>query len=51
MGRVPPARPARTSRASRFYADAQERKVRELQQTVLQLQSALDSRVVIERAI
>jgi ANTAR domain len=34
-----------------LYADAQERKVRELQQTVLQLQSALDSRVVIERAI
>jgi AmiR/NasT family two-component response regulator len=33
------------------YADAQERKVRELQATVLQLQSALDSRVVIERAI
>jgi hypothetical protein len=34
-----------------LYADAQERKVSELQQTVLQLQSALESRVVIERAI
>jgi AmiR/NasT family two-component response regulator len=34
-----------------LYADAQERKVRNLQTTVLQLQSALDSRVVIERAI
>jgi AmiR/NasT family two-component response regulator len=33
------------------YADAQERKVGELQTTVGQLQSALDSRVVIERAI
>lgn len=34
-----------------LYADAQARKVRELQTTVLQLQSALDSRVVIERGI
>lgn len=34
-----------------LYADAQERKVRELQTTVLQLQSALDSRVVIERGV
>ncbi len=34
-----------------LYADAQERKVRELQTTVLQLQSALDSRVMIERGI
>ena len=33
------------------YADAQERKVQELQTTVAQLQSALDSRVTIERAI
>jgi AmiR/NasT family two-component response regulator len=32
------------------YADAQERKVSQLQTTVSQLQSALDSRVVIERA-
>ena len=34
-----------------IYADAQERKVGELQVTVLQLQSALETRVVIERAI
>jgi len=34
-----------------LYADAQERKVRELQTTVVQLQSALDSRVVIERGV
>jgi AmiR/NasT family two-component response regulator len=34
-----------------LYADAQERKVRELETTVLQLQSALDSRVVIERGV
>jgi AmiR/NasT family two-component response regulator len=34
-----------------LYADAQERKVAELQTTVGQLQTALDSRVVIERAI
>jgi AmiR/NasT family two-component response regulator len=34
-----------------IYADAQERKVVELQTTVGQLQSALDSRVVIERAV
>jgi hypothetical protein len=34
-----------------LYADAQERKVGELQLTVLQLESALESRVVIERAI
>jgi hypothetical protein len=33
------------------YADAQERKVQELQTVVTQLQSALDSRVTIERAI
>jgi len=33
------------------YADAQERKVQELQVSVTQLQSALDSRVTIERAI
>jgi AmiR/NasT family two-component response regulator len=33
-----------------LYADAQERKVSELETTVGQLQSALDSRVVIERA-
>jgi len=33
-----------------LYADAQERRVSELQTTVAQLQSALDSRVVIERA-
>ena len=33
------------------YADAQERKVSELQRTVLQLEWALESRVVIERAI
>lgn len=33
------------------YADAQERKVQELQTAVAQLQSALDSRVTIERAI
>ena len=32
------------------YADAQERKVSELQTTVGQLQHALDARVVIERA-
>jgi hypothetical protein len=34
-----------------LYADAQERKVAELQTTVGQLQTALDSRVVIERAV
>ena len=34
-----------------LYADAQKRKVSELQTTVLQLQSALDSRVVIERGV
>jgi AmiR/NasT family two-component response regulator len=34
-----------------LYADAQERRVRELQTTVSQLQSALDSRVLIERAV
>lgn len=34
-----------------LYGDAQEQKVRQLQSTVLQFQSALDSRVVIERAI
>jgi AmiR/NasT family two-component response regulator len=34
-----------------LYADSQERKVRELQTTVSQLQAALDSRVVIERAV
>jgi hypothetical protein len=34
-----------------LYADAQERKVIELQKTVGQLQTALDSRVVIERAV
>ena len=33
------------------YADAQERKVRELQTTVAQLESALESRVTIERAV
>ena len=33
-----------------LYADAQERKVSDLQTRVSQLQSALDSRVVIERA-
>ena len=34
-----------------IYADAQERKVCELQKTVGQLQSALHSRVAIERAV
>lgn len=34
-----------------LYADSQERRVQELQTTVSQLQSALDSRVVIERAV
>jgi AmiR/NasT family two-component response regulator len=33
------------------YADRQERKVSELQLTVSQLQDALDSRVVIDRAL
>ncbi|MGB8005319.1 MAG: ANTAR domain-containing protein [Gaiellaceae bacterium] len=33
------------------YADAQERKVQELQATVAQLQFALEARVAIERAI
>jgi hypothetical protein len=33
------------------YADAQERKVQELQATVAQLQFALEARVTIERAI
>jgi AmiR/NasT family two-component response regulator len=33
------------------YAEAQERRVSELQLTVSQLQAALDSRVTIERAI
>ena len=33
------------------YADAQERKVQELQTAVAQLQHALDSRVTIERAV
>jgi AmiR/NasT family two-component response regulator len=33
------------------YADLQERKVSELQLTVGQLQDALDSRVVIDRAL
>jgi hypothetical protein len=34
-----------------IYADLQERKVGELQATVSQLQAALDSRVVIDRAL
>ncbi len=34
-----------------LYSDAQERKVRELEKTVSELQFALDARVVIERAI
>ena len=34
-----------------IYADLQERKVGELQATVSQLQTALDSRVVIDRAL
>jgi len=34
-----------------LYADAQERKVSELQTTISQLQSALDSRVMIERVV
>jgi ANTAR domain len=34
-----------------LYADGQARKVDELQTTIAQLESALDSRVVIERAI
>ena len=34
-----------------LHADGQARKVDELQTTIAQLQSALDSRVVIERAI
>jgi hypothetical protein len=34
-----------------LYADAQERKVAELQTTVLQLQTALESRIAIERAV
>jgi AmiR/NasT family two-component response regulator len=34
-----------------LYADAQERRVSELQTTVSQLQAALDSRVAIERAV
>jgi AmiR/NasT family two-component response regulator len=34
-----------------LYADAQERRVGELQATVSQLQAALDSRVAIERAV
>jgi AmiR/NasT family two-component response regulator len=34
-----------------LYADAQERRVSELQATVSQLQAALDSRVAIERAV
>jgi AmiR/NasT family two-component response regulator len=34
-----------------LYADAQERRVREPRATVLQLQSALDSRLVIERGV
>jgi AmiR/NasT family two-component response regulator len=33
------------------HAEAQDRKVRELESVVVQLQSALDSRVVIERAV
>jgi hypothetical protein len=33
------------------YADAQERKVHELQTTVAQLQFALEARVTIERAV
>lgn len=33
------------------YADGQERKVSQLQLTVSQLQEALDSRVVIDRAL
>jgi AmiR/NasT family two-component response regulator len=33
------------------YADAQERKVQELQATVAQLQFALEARVTIERAV
>jgi hypothetical protein len=33
------------------YADAQARKVQELQRSVAQLQFALDSRVTIERAV
>jgi len=33
------------------YADAQERKVTDLSETVSQLQHALDSRVVVDRAI
>jgi AmiR/NasT family two-component response regulator len=33
------------------YSDTQERKVRDLQTTVAQLQHALDSRVAIDRAI
>ncbi len=34
-----------------LYADAQERRVSELQKTVAELENALASRVVIERAI
>jgi AmiR/NasT family two-component response regulator len=34
-----------------IYADEQARKVDELQQTIQQLQTALDSRVVTERAV
>jgi AmiR/NasT family two-component response regulator len=34
-----------------LYADAQERRVSDLQTTVSQLQAALDSRVAIERAV
>ena len=33
------------------HAEAQDRKLRELELVVVQLQSALDSRVVIERAV
>lgn len=34
-----------------LFTDSQELRIRELQATVSQLQSALDSRVVIERAV
>jgi hypothetical protein len=50
-GSAPSGGTAADIRRLTVYADAQERKVGELQMTVLQLESALGTRVVIERAI